>query len=307
MTASTVVPKGMARVPSGTFTMGSDAYYPEERPEHAVTVSGFAVDLHPVTNAEFRHFVAETGHVTTAEQVPSAEDFPDADPDLLVVGSLVFRPTAGPVPLDDWRRWWHWVPGAWWKAPDGPGSNLGGRDRHPVVHVSYEDALTYASWAGKTLPTEAEWEYAARAGQPPTTYAWGSEMRPKGRAMANTWEGRFPWENLSRREPTTTPVGRYAPNAWGLLDMIGNVWEWTVTPWTDDHTQTAGGAAAHAEHGCCAPTVADPVTEDDRRVMKGGSHLCSPDYCERYRPPARQGQRVRSSTSHLGFRCIIRD
>ena len=303
MTASPVVPKDMVRVPTGVFTMGSDAHYPEERPAREATVAAFAIDLHPVTNAEFRRFVADTGHVTTAEQAPLAEDFPDADPGMLVAGSLVFRPTAGPIPLDDWRRWLktHAV-----RLDPHPGSNLGGRERHPVVHVSYEDALAYASWASKTLPTEMEWEYAARAGEPATTYAWGSEMRPNGRAMANTWEGRFPWENLSRREPTTTPIGRYPPNGWGLVDMIGNVWEWTVTPWTDDHTR-AGDTGTETHHGCCAPVGLEPVTEDDRRVMKGGSHLCSPDYCERYRPPARQGQQVRSSTSHLGFRCIVRD
>ena len=305
MTATTVVPKDMVRVPPGAFTMGSDAHYPEERPAHEAAVSGFAIDIHPVTNAEFRRFVAGTRPQTTAAQAPPGVDLPDADPPLQVAGSLGFQPTEGPVPLDDWRRWWHWVPGAWWRAPEGPGSNLGGRERHPVVHVSYEDALAYAIWSGKSLPTEVEWEYAARAGGPATTYSWGSEMRPNGRAMAKTWEGRFPWENLSRREPTTTPIGRYPPTAWGLVDIIGNLWEWTVTPWTDDHTQP--GAAAEAQHDCCAPTVAGSVTEDDRRVMKGGSHLCSPDYCERYRPPARQGQHVRSSTSHLGFRCIVRD
>ena len=292
--------KNMIAVPAGHFLMGSDDHYPEERPVHDERVAAFLIDEHPVTNAEFRRFVNETGHVTTAETAPAAEDFPDADPSDLVAGSLVFRPTARPVPLDDWRRWWHWTPGATWRTPEGPGSNLGGRERHPVVHVSHEDALAYAQWSGKELPSEIEWEYAARAGREPTTYAWGMDYMPKGRAMANTWQGRFPWENLDPPgRDRTTPIGRFPPNDWGLLDMIGNVWEWTSSPWTDDHT------ASGSEHGsCCAPQ--GPMSEEDRRVMKGGSHLCAPSYCLRYRPPARQGQAVRSSTSHLGFRCIVR-
>jgi sulfatase modifying factor 1 len=297
--------KNMVRVPFGEFTMGSDDHYPEERPAHRESVESLDMDEHPVTNAEFRRFVKDTGYLTIAERAPDAADFPDADPAELVPGSLVFRPTAGPVPLDDWRRWWHWRPGANWRAPEGPGSTLHGRDRHPVVHISFEDALAYADWAGKELPTEVEWEYAARAGRPPTKYAWGEEFMPRGRPMANTWHGRFPWENLDPyRIERTSPIGRYPPNAWGLLDMIGNVWEWTTTPWSDDH----GGAQAPsaAPQACCGGTVAARLTEQDRRVMKGGSHLCAPSYCLRYRPAARQGQQVRSSTSHLGLRCIVR-
>ncbi len=288
----------MVRVPSGTFVMGSDTQYPEERPAHQERVAAFEIDAHPVTNAEFRRFVKATGHVTVAETAPVAADFPDADPADLVAGSLVFLPTAGPVPLEDWRRWWHWTPGACWRAPEGPGSDLGGRDLHPVVHVSFEDAIAYATWAGKDLATEAEWEYAARAGRAPTTYAWGEEFTPRGRPMANTWQGAFPWCNDERPgRDRTTPVGRFPANDWGLADMIGNVWEWTATQWTDDH--------AHPGDSCCAP--ARGLSEQDRRVMKGGSHLCAPSYCRRYRPPARQGQAVRSSTSHLGFRCVLRD
>jgi sulfatase modifying factor 1 len=294
--------KNMRDVPGGAFVMGSDDFYPEERPAHEEHVTGFWIDEHPVTNAEFRRFVNDTGHRTTAETPPAADEFVDADPTNLVPGSLVFRPTDGPVPLDDWRRWWHWTPGANWRSPHGPGSNLGGRERHPVVHVSYEDALAYARWAGKQLPSEIEWEYAAHAGQA-TVYAWGDEFIPRGRPMANTWHGQFPWRNdQPPGKDGTTPIGRYPPNNWGLLDMIGNVWEWTTTPWSDAHaTQTAH------EHSCCAPQRRDtPFHETDRRVMKGGSHLCSPTYCVRYRPAARQGQAVRSSTSHLGFRCILR-
>jgi formylglycine-generating enzyme required for sulfatase activity len=293
--------KDMASIPAGTFVMGSDGHYPEERPAHEERVAGFLIDRHPVTNAEFRRFVKVTGYRTTAQTAPPVEEFPDADPAELVPGSLVFQATDGPVPLDDWRRWWRWLPGANWRAPYGPGSNIGGKDLHPVVHVTYDDALVYAQWVGKVLPTETEWEYAARGGRPPTTYAWGSDFTRRGRRMANTWDGQFPWQSLA--EPgrdRTTPVGRFPANDWALVDMIGNVWEWTSSPWTKDH---AGGTAA-PDHACCAPQ--HHLAESDRRVMKGGSHLCSPSYCQRYRPPARQGQAVRSSTSHLGFRCIVR-
>jgi formylglycine-generating enzyme len=304
MSAATprLLPKNMVRIPRGGFVMGSDGHYPEERPAHDESVGTCLMDEHPVTNAEFRRFAKATGYLTIAERAPDPADFPGADPADLVPGSLVFQPTPGPVPLDDWRRWWHWTPGANWRAPEGTGSTLHGRDRHPVTHISYEDALAYADWAGKQLPTEVEWEYAARAGRPPTTYAWGEEFMPKNRPMANTWHGRFPWENLG--VGGTSAVGRYPANDWGLLDMIGNVWEWTSSPWTDDHG--AQQAARPEQHACCGVTVAD-LTENDRRVMKGGSHLCAPSYCLRYRPPARQGQHVRSSTSHLGLRCIVRD
>ena len=299
-------PKNMARVPLGRFIMGSDDHYPEERPAHEEAVDSFAMDEHPVTNAEFRRFVKHTGYVTVAERVPNPADFPTADPTDLVPGSLVFRSTPGPVPLDDWRRWWHWTPGASWRSPDGPGSTIHGRDRHPVVHVGFEDALAYADWAGKQLPTEVEWEYAARAGRPSTTYSWGDELMPKGRPMANTWHGRFPWENLDPPgRDRTTPVGRFAPNDWGLVDLIGNVWEWTSSVWTEDHSRRRE-TPRPVQHACCGGSTAAGLHEDDRRVMKGGSHLCAPSYCLRYRPPARQGQHVRSSTSHLGFRCIMR-
>jgi formylglycine-generating enzyme required for sulfatase activity len=291
----------MVSIPAGSFLMGSDDHYPEERPAHLEQVAGFRMDQHPVTNAEFRRFVKDTGYRTIAETPPTAEEFPDATPDQLVAGSLVFRQTEGPVPLNDWRQWWHWTTGAHWRAPLGPGSTLDGLDRHPVVHIAFEDALAYAHWAGKELPTEVEWEYAARAGRPPTMYAWGDEVEPHGRVMANTWRGEFPWQNL---EPPgrdrTSAVGRYRANDWGLVDLIGNVWEWTTSGWTDSHAE-----AGAEQHSCCAPER--PLQESDRKVMKGGSHVCAESYCLRYRPPARQGQSVRSSTSHLGFRCIKRD
>ncbi|HVV74702.1 MAG TPA: formylglycine-generating enzyme family protein [Mycobacteriales bacterium] len=289
----------MVDVPAGEFDMGSEAHYPEERPARRHRVAGFRIDAHPVTNAEFRRFVNDTGWVTTAEKSPDPADFPDALPQDLVPGSLVFVPTAGPVPLDDWRRWWQWTPGADWRHPTGAASTLHGLERHPVVHVSFEDAQAYAQWARKSLPTETEWEYAARAGRPPTAYSWGEDFLVRGKRMANVWHGDFPWRNDDARHPRTSPVGSYPPDPWGLVDMIGNVWEWTSSPWTESHdTEGAPGPAS-----CCAPARFD---ESDRLTIKGGSHLCAPSYCHRYRPPARQGQSVRSSTGHIGFRCVLR-
>jgi sulfatase modifying factor 1 len=283
--------------------MGSDDFYAEEQPAHSVEVADFALDAHPVTNAEFRRFIKRTGYVTVAEQPPDGLGLEGADPADLVPGSLVFRQASTPVPLDDWRRWWAFEPDACWSKPQGPGSSLAGRDQHPVVHVCYEDALAYAEWAGKRLATEAEWEYAARAGRPATTYAWGDDFAPRGRSMANTWQGRFPFENLSvTGRAATTPIGRYRANDWGLVDMIGNVWEWTDSPWTADH-QPHPAPSSTESHSCCGVSRSEALAEDDRRVIKGGSHLCAPSYCLRYRPPARQGQTVRSSTSHIGFRC----
>jgi formylglycine-generating enzyme len=294
----------MHLVPAGRFVMGSDDHYAEERPAHVEQVSAFLIDEHPVTNLEFGRFVKDTGYRTTAETAPSPVDFRELRIEELVPGSLVFLPTAGPVPLDDWRRWWHWVAGANWRAPEGAGSTLHGRERHPVVHVSFEDALAYASWAGKCLPTEVEWEYAARAGRTATTYAWGEELLHRGRPMANTWHGNFPWQNDDPPgKDRTSAVGKFPANDWGLYDMIGNVWEWTASPWTDDHSQRSAHGGGHS---CCAPRAPGTgLQETDRRVMKGGSHLCAPSYCQRYRPPARQGQAIRSSTSHLGFRCAV--
>ena len=290
---------GTVLVPGGAFRMGSDRFYPEEAPVHTEGVPDLWVDEHPVTNAAFRRFVAATGHVTVAERPPAAEDFPGADPADLVPGSLLFVPTSGPVPLDDWRQWWRWVPGTDWRHPAGPGSTLHGRELHPVVHVAYEDAAAYADWAGRRLPTEAEWEHAARGGLDQATYAWGDDPEPRGRVMANRWFGRFPWENLSPHGfQRTSPVKRFPANGFGLFDVTGNVWEWTSTGWS-----VQGDAPAEAAHGCCAPH-APTLPENARQVMKGGSHLCAPSYCLRYRPAARQGQEVRSSTGHLGFRCV---
>jgi sulfatase modifying factor 1 len=299
-TTSRTVRHAAVLVPGGEFRMGSDQFYPEEAPVRTVAAPDLWVDEHPVTNAAFRRFVTATGHVTVAERPPEPEDFPGADPADLVPGSLVFTPSSGPVPLDDWTRWWRWVAGADWRHPGGPDTSLHGRELHPVVHVGYEDAAAYAAWAGRRLPTEAEWEHAARGGLDQATYAWGDDPEPRGRVMANRWFGRFPWENLSPHGfERTSPVKRFPANGFGLYDVTGNVWEWTSTAWpVDDAAPTAGGT-----HGCCAPQGLS-LTENARRVIKGGSHLCAPSYCLRYRPASRQGQEVRSSTGHVGFRCV---
>ena len=296
----------MRRIEGGTFAMGSDEFYPEERPVHRVAVDGFWIDEHPVTAADFRRFVRETGYTTVAERPLDAADYPDADPELLVPGSLVFRKTSGPVELNDVRNWWEYVPGAYWKKPAGPGSTINGRDRHPVVQVAYEDAEAYATWAGKSLPTEAEWEYAARGGLDGARFAWGEDEVPNGTRMANTWQGEFPWRNSKDDGfEGTSPVGSFAPNGYGLHDMCGNVWEWTSDFFRMQHDD-------EVERPCCvprnprvsAPQSAEPIP---RRVIKGGSHLCAPNYCLRYRPAARQGETVDTSTGHIGFRCVVRD
>jgi formylglycine-generating enzyme required for sulfatase activity len=293
----------MAWVPGGEFLMGSDRHYPEEAPAHRVTVGGCWVDRTPVTNAEFRRFVDATGHVTLAERAPDPDAYPGADPALLVPASAVFRPPKGPVDLRDPYSWWAAVPGACWRHPRGPQSSLKGMDDDPVVHIAWEDADAYARWAGKALPTEAEWERAARGGLDGAAYAWGDELAPGGKVMANTWQGEFPTRNdRAGAHPYTTPVGSYPPNGYGLRDMIGNVWEWT----TDLYRAHAAAAPA-----CCGPAEGAGEGPDDgtgipRRVIKGGSHLCADNYCQRYRPAARLAQPVDTSTSHLGFRCIVR-
>ena len=288
----------MASLPGGTYFMGSDEFYPEERPVRKVTVEAFAIDLHPVTVAEFRRFVTDTGYVTLAERPPDPALYPDAEPDLLVPGSLVFQRTQGPVRLDDVRAWWAYVPGACWTAPEGPGSNIRGRHRHPVTHVAYEDALAHAHWAGKDLPTEIEWEYAARGGLDRKRFAWGDEITVGGRMMANWWQGQFPWQNtLDDGYERTSPVGAFPPNRFGLYDVCGNVWEWTKDRFE----------GPRPSHQCCGPDYPlDNPCGIERRAIRGGSHLCAPNYCLRFRPAARQSETVDTSTSHIGFRCVIR-
>ena len=302
--------KDMRWIPAGEFRMGSDDFYPEEGPVTQVVLDGFWIDERPVTVTEFRRFVKATGHVTVAERALDPALYAEADPDLLVPGALVFHQTTGPVDLDDYSNWWTYVPGANWRHPEGPDSTLDGRDRHPVTQVAFEDAEAFALWAGKELPTEAEWEYAARGGLDGAVFAWGDEFMPKGKVMANTWHGEFPWQRLpAHRFERTSPVASFSPNGYGLFDMTGNVWEWTADFFRPGHEA--------AEHPCCAPRnprvtssetdgsgeVADQIP---RRVTKGGSHLCAPNYCLRYRPAARQGSAVDTSTGHIGFRCIVR-
>lgn len=304
-------PKGMVRVPGGTVRMGSADFYPEEQPVVPVAVDPFWMDAHPVTVAEFRRFVKATDYVTLAERTPDAADYPGAEPSALVPGALVFHMTSGPVDLRNWREWWSYVPGASWRHPRGQESTLDGKEKHPVTQVAYEDAAAYASWAGKALPTEAEWEAGARGGLDGAVFAWGEEFMPKGRPMANTWHGDFPWQHhtpgLAGR-PGTTPVGTYPPNGYGLHDMTGNVWEWTA----DYFAHTRSDAEPSPSSSCCSPhkpAAPDPADGElfARRVTKGGSHLCAPNYCLRYRPAARQGQAEDTATCHLGFRCVVRD
>jgi formylglycine-generating enzyme required for sulfatase activity len=279
--------------------MGSDRHYPEEAPAHRVTVAGFWIDPHPVTNERFARFVAETGHVTVAEQAPDAADYPDAHPDLLVPASAVFHAPRSPVDLRDIYSWWTIVPGASWRHPLGPQSSLRDLERHPVVHLAWDDVAAYARWAGAELPTEAEWELACRGGGADgAAFAWGDELTPGGRHMANVWQGDFPVQNLALDGfERTSPVGSFPPNGYGLFDMIGNVWEWTADRYRD-HGEPAG---------CCSGGDSVAAAETIvRHVIKGGSHLCAPNYCQRYRPAARMAQPVDTSTSHVGFRCVRR-
>lgn len=301
--------KGMVWIPGGTFLMGSDDHYPEEGPAHAVTVDGFWMDATPVTNRQFQRFVKATGYVTVAEQQPNPADYPGALPELLVPGSLVFQQPSGPVNLNQ-ASWWAYVPGANWRHPSGPGSSIKGREDHPVVQVAYADAEAYATWAGKALPTEAQWERAARGGLEGAAYAWGTELMPGGRLLANFWLGEFPWQNTTTRHPGTTPVGTYPANGYGLSDMTGNVWEWTADWYRDRHPD-------HATKACCIPVnprggtregSLDPQTPESaipRRVLKGGSFLCAANYCRRYRPAARHPETIETATCHIGFRCVV--
>jgi formylglycine-generating enzyme len=301
-------------VPGGTYTMGSDSHYPEEAPAHPVSVSPFWMDTTAVTNADFAAFVASTGYVTVAERPLDPAMYPEADPALLKPGGLVFRRAKGPVDLRDFRNWWDYVPGADWRHPEGPGSSMVGRLDHPVVQISFEDAAAYAHWAQKELPTEAEWECGARGGLVDVEYAWGGEFAPDGRQMANTWQGEFPWQNLELDGYVgTAPVRSYPPNAYGLYEMTGNVWEWTTDWYRDRHKQP------NAHKSCCVPQNPHgpsiehsydpcmPKNRIPRKVIKGGSYLCAPNYCRRYRPAARHAQMIDTATCHIGFRCIVRD
>jgi len=302
--------RGMVWIPGGSFQMGSDHHYPEEAPAHTVTVDGFWMDEHTVTNVQFQRFVQATRYVTQAERAANPADYPGAKPEMLQPASVVFRKTLEPVDLRNHFNWWSYVPGASWRHPEGPGSSLKGRGHHPVVHVGFEDAEAYARWVGKALPTEAEWERAARGGLDGAEFVWGDEFTPGGKAMANTWQGEFPWQNLlTDGFEGTAPVGSFRPNGYGLYEMAGNVWEWT-TDWYVTHSEIQDsccasvkprGGAREQSYDPCVPAIKMP-----RKVIKGGSYLCAPNYCRRYRPAARMAQPLDTSTCHLGFRCIVR-
>jgi len=297
-------------VPAATFLMGSDHHYPEEAPAHVVAVDAFWMDRYPVTNRDFDRFVRATGYVTLAERPVDPALYPGAKPEFLVPSSVLFEKPAGRVDLRNAYNWWRYIPGADWRHPRGPRTSLQGLWNHPVVHVAFEDATAYAKWAGKELPTEAEWELAARGGLDGAEFVWGDELAPNGELRANTWQGEFPWQNtLEDGYEWTAPVGSFPPNGYGLHEMAGNVWEWTTDWYSSSHE---GGTSA-----CCAPTNPrggsleqsfDPAQaiKIPRKVMKGGSYLCAPNYCRRYRPAARMAQPIDTSTCHLGFRCIVR-
>ncbi|MBW4632578.1 MAG: formylglycine-generating enzyme family protein [Iphinoe sp. HA4291-MV1] len=301
--------KDMVWIPGGAFMMGSDYHYPEESPAHLVRVDGFWMDRYAVTNKQFQRFVKATGYVTVAERPPKPEDYPGAIMELLVPGSAVFQQPNHLVNLQT-CSWWIYVSGANWRHPAGPGSSIKGRENYPVVHIAYEDAEAYATWAGKSLPTEVQWEFAARGGLEGAVYTWGNEFTPQGKQMANTWEGEFPWQNLKPRSPGAESVGSYPPNGYGLYDMIGNVWEWTTDWYRDSHPE-------NKTKSCCIPVNPKGGTQQEsfdpntplfripRKVLKGGSFLCAPNYCQRYRPAARHPETVDTSTCHIGFRCIV--
>lgn len=323
-------------IPAGDFLVGSDHHYPEEAPQHRARVAAFKVERSPVTNRNFARFVADTGYVTVAEQALDAREYPQLSPEQRAAGSLIFEKTVGPVDLRNWRLWWKWQTGADWRHPFGPDTNIDGLDDHPVVQVSHADASAYARWAGRRLPTEAEWERAARGGADGLDFVWGAELNPQGQLLANTWQGSFPYQNTGALGwHGTSSVGSFPANGFGLHDMIGNVWEWTSSVFTANHrTATAAtdlgvepsssvsdSGTADAGGCSCGPTdsrqaggqqkstpkmvaahssLPDPSVQ---RVTKGGSHLCAPEYCQRYRPAARSPQTEDSATTHLGFRC----
>jgi sulfatase modifying factor 1 len=299
-------PADMMWIPGGTFRMGSDRHYPEEAPVREVEVDGCWLSRTPVTNAVFAAFVDATGYVTVAERALDPAEFPGAPPENLAAGSMVFTPPPGPVDLRHLSQWWSWIPGASWRCPQGPGTDVAGPE-HPVVHVAYEDAAAYCVWAGLVLPTEAEWEHGARGGLESATYTWGDEPEAAGERLAHHWHGDFPW----RPDPgygTTVATGSYPPNGHGLADMAGNVWEWTADWYRSNPRRTKGGAVRNPRGGTAQGSLdpGQPQFSVPRKVIKGGSFLCADTYCLRYRPAARRPQMIDTGMSHIGFRCAKR-
>lgn len=313
-------PAGMVWIPGGEFSMGKtdptrelcggNDPMSDARPVHRVYVDGFWMDATEVTNAQFAGFVAATGYVTVAERKPRAEDYPGVPPEALVAGSVVFSPPPHPVTLDNALAWWRYVPGACWRHPEGPGSSIAGRENHPVVHIAYEDAEAYAKWAGKRLPTEAEWEFAARGGRAGDSYTWGNELQPGGRWLANIWQGPFPHggtpdDGFIR----SAPVGSFPANSYGLHDMAGNVWEWTSDWYRPDtyarDVAAAGGGVRHNPRGPAQAESFDPQEPGlAKRVQRGGSFLCTDQYCTRYMVGSRGKGAPDTGSNHLGFRCV---
>lgn len=309
-------PEGMVWIPGGEFSMGANdppdldevgmKATLDARPIHRVYVDGFYIDKTDVTNAEFVEFVKATGYVTVAERTPRAEDFPGAPPENLVAGSVVFAPPDHPVSLDDHYQWWTYIPGANWRHPLGPQSNIEGKENYPVVQIGYEDALAYAKWAGKRLPTEAEWEFAARGGLAGKPFVWGDEFRPNGKWMANTHQGHFPNKDSGADGyPGIAPVAQFPPNRYGLYDMAGNVWQWTADWYRPDYYQqlVAAGGVARNPQGPDIPFDPDEPTEH-KKVQRGGSFLCTDQYCSRYILGTRGKGEISTGTNHVGFRCV---
>jgi formylglycine-generating enzyme required for sulfatase activity len=295
-------PEGMVWIPGGTFWMGGEGIgMPDALPVHRVSVRGFWMDRTEVTNVQFTRFVEATGYKTIAERTPEAKDFPGAPPEKLVAGSVCFTPPDHDVALDNHYQWWNYLPGANWRHPEGPNSDINGRENHPVVHVAWDDAVAYAKWAGKRLPTEAEWEFAARGGLDRKRYVWGDELVPEGRWMVNNWQGKFPRENtLVDGFRATAPVGSFPPNGYGLFDMAGNVWEWCGDWYRHDYyanSRDDNPQGPDSSHDPLEPGV-------PKRVQRGGSFLCSDLYCTRYLPGARGKGEPSSGASHVGFRCV---
>jgi len=304
-TSSTKNISGMVRISGGTFWMGcKENMFPDAEPKHEVKVKSFLLDKTLVTNDQFGRFVQATGYKTVAERKPDAKDFPGAPPENLVAGALVFSSPTVPVSKRSHYNWWRYIPGADWKHPDGPNSDLKGKGNHPVVQVAWEDAVAYAKWAHKRLPTEAEFEYAARAGLDRKLYAWGNDFKPGGKWQANIWQGLFPYKNTAEDGfKTTSPVGAFPANAYGLYDMSGNVWEWCQDWYRADYYKTLSGKEIADNPSGPADSLDPTEPSVPKRVQRGGSFLCTDQYCARYMVGARGKGEPSSGSCHLGFRC----